>query len=240
MNRNDFFLDTEQAARAGGAIPCTHITRAEKTACKDDPCLLIVPSVFGFDSTFLMHCRRFLSAGLQVYSLDSFWRSCPGALEANDAGIAQAMARMAALDDADCDADVSALASYIRLHHPGVTVIGLGICFGGRPVVRAACDKEIDAVVTWHGVRVGELDERLETLECAAEVHCGSIDAWTPKEECDALEERFRDKPQFKIFVHEGCDHGFTHLNRAAVFQQSAYEAAFNSVIKLAEADCSL
>lgn len=235
MNKTDFFLDTEHSAQAGGAIPCTHITRGDEADSKNDPCLLIVPSVFGFDSTFMMHCRRFVAAGLQVYALDNFWRSCPGPLEASEAGIPQAMARMAALQDADCDSDVSALANYVRAQHPGVKVIGLGICFGGRPIARAACDEEIDAVAAWHGVRIAELGDHLDSLTCAGALHYGAIDAWTPKEECDALRDRFKDRPKLEIFVHEECDHGFTHLNRAAVFNQGAYEAAYNSVVSLAE-----
>lgn len=236
MNKTDFFLDSEHAAQAGGAIPCTHITRSAEADSKNDPCLLIIPSVFGFDSTFMLHCRRFVAAGMQVYALDSFWRSCPGALEADETGVPQAMARMAALGDADCDADVSALANFIRAQHPGGKVVGLGICFGGRPIVRAACDGEVDAVAAWHGVRIGELGDRLDTLDCAGALHFGSIDAWTPKEECEALRERFKDRPQLGILVHEGCDHGFTHLNRAAVFHQDAYEASYNSVVSLAGA----
>ncbi len=234
MNKTDFFLDTEHAAQAGGAIPCTHISRADEESCKNDPCLLIVPSVFGFNSTFMLHCQRFIDKGMQVYSLDSFWRTCPGALEADEAGMPQAMARMAALTDKDCDSDLSALTSYIRALHPGVPVIGLGICFGGRPIVRAACDKEIDSVVAWHGVRICELGDRLQTLDCAGVLHFGSIDAWTPEEDCKALQQRFRNKPHVEIVVHQGCDHGFTHVNRPSVFKQEAYDAAFDSVVKLA------
>ncbi|MEM8498698.1 MAG: dienelactone hydrolase family protein [Pseudomonadota bacterium] len=236
MNKTDFFLETERAAQAGGAIPCTHITHAVEADSQNNPCLLIVPSVFGFDSTFMLHCRRFVAAGLQVYALDSFWRSCPGPLEADESGVPQAMARMAALEDADCDSDVSALANYIRAQHPSVRVIGLGICFGGRPIARAACDKEIDSVVAWHGVRIGELGDRLSTLTCAGALHYGAIDAWTPKEECDVLRDRFKDRPQLEISVHDDCDHGFTHLNRASVFNQNAYETAYRSVVRLAGA----
>ncbi|MFK8018534.1 MAG: dienelactone hydrolase family protein [Pseudomonadales bacterium] len=227
MIREDFNL---RAHSDDGEIPCTVLQNEENNASTN---LVVVPSVFGVDDTFLLHCQRFLDSGFRVYALDSFWRTEPGPLIANEAGIQKAMARMGALNDQDCDCDVSALLDHVRAAHTEQRIIGLGICFGGRPVFRAAIDAKLDGVAAWHGVRIGELASELTKLPCPASLQFGAIDAWTPAEDISAIKQATSNLNGVDIQVHADCDHGFTHLGRAPVFNQAAYDKSYASLLKL-------
>lgn len=236
IQQDDFELATKPASSVQGVVPCAHFN-AGPGLPGDAPCIIVVPSVFGFDSTFLLHARRFVDAGMHVYALDSFWRTLPGPLEADDKGMELALGRMGELSDPDCDHDVSLLTDYVRHKHPGSKLVALGICFGGRPVVRAALDGEVDGVAAWHGVRIDSLEERLPSLSCPASLQFGSIDEWTPLDSItqirQALNTRGDNAPHTEILVHPDCDHGFTHLNRPPVFNQLAYDASMAGLIAL-------
>mgnify|MGYP000628022955 CR=1 FL=1 len=227
MIREDFTLT---ALSNDGNLPCT-LLHNENNETKAN--LVVVPSVFGVDETFLLHCQRFVDSGYRVYTLDSFWRTEPGPLLANEAGREKAMARMAALADSDCDNDVSTLLDHVKDLHPGVRTIGLGICFGGRPIVRAAIDSKLDGVAAWHGVRISELSAELPQLSCPASLQFGAIDAWTPAEDISIIEQATSNLSGIDIQVHADSDHGFTHLGRAPVFNEAAYDKSYASLLQL-------
>lgn len=229
MQHIEFSLDSPLG---DGLIPCSKLS-ADSPAISQ-AALLVVPSVFGVDGTFLLHCERLTAAGFVVYAMDNFWRDIPGPLSFSEANLKLAMQRMANLQDPNCDSDVATVCQYIRREHPNLALIGLGICFGGRPIVKCALEQGLDGVAAWHGVRIDELGKDLAALSNAS-LHFGSVDAWTPTEHISAIMAHITpDKSGVSVHVHDGCDHGFTHLDRPAVFNEAAYQLAFRELCELA------
>lgn len=197
-----------------------------------DAILFVIPSIFGTDSAFEQHTKNLQNLGFSVYAIDSFWRTDAGPLGADQDSSARAFQRLNDCQDHDCDADVSALLRYIRSQHSEQKIIGLGICFGGRPIVRAALDKEIDAVASWHGIRIGEMQERLQTMNCASDLHFGELDQLVPMAEIATITAATKNNVQCKIITHKNCDHGFTHHGRD-VFDADAYDKALQGIATL-------
>jgi carboxymethylenebutenolidase len=213
---------------ADGAIPLHFFPNSDATAV-----LFAVPSIFGADAAFEQHVSLLQAQGFCVYAIDSFWRTDGGPLGSDEVSFTRAFKRMGDSNDDECDADVSAAISFIRERHTQLPIVGLGICFGGRPIMRAALDNELQGVAAWHGIRIGELAMHLPELACPASLHFGDIDDFVPMTEVKAIQEMLAGKKEVEILVYPDCDHGFTHHGRE-VFNEQAYEMSLKGVVSLA------
>lgn len=210
-----------------GAIPLHYYPLSDAKAV-----LFAIPSIFGADAAFEQHVQRLHAHGFCVYAIDSFWRSDGGPLGSDESSFARAFQRMGDSVDEECDQDVSAALDFIKQRHPALAIIGLGICFGGRPIMRAALDGELQGIAAWHGIRIGELALHLSELNCPASLHFGDIDDFVPMTEVKAIQEMLADNTSAQIEIYADCDHGFTHHGRE-VFSEQAYATSLQGVVAL-------
>jgi carboxymethylenebutenolidase len=96
----------------------------------------------------------------------------------------------------------------------------IGFCMGGMQTMKAAATGRFTHAVPFYGMirvpdawRGQKLREPLATAAdvCPTLAFFGSVDAWTPPDDIDALREAWNDRDDCSIVVYEGADHGFVH-----------------------------
>ncbi|MEC8191149.1 MAG: dienelactone hydrolase family protein [Myxococcota bacterium] len=198
---------------------------------KPGPLVVIVPSIFGV-SPDVEHCaNRFSARGALVYAMDPFWRDGNGPLRIPEDG-KRAMARLKRVSDADVLNDLLKLcAAGLGHERCNGKLILLGVCFGGRFVVKASHHVHTDGVAVWHGAGLlPELsNEALANTKVSLDF--GAQDPLIPPAEVAAIQEKMSGSTA-TIRVHDHCGHGFTHWGTERCVPEAA-EAAAKSVLAL-------
>lgn len=199
---------TDSVAVDGGAVP-VHV------AGPDDPSgapgLVVVPSIFGPAPDLLAQMETLADRALTVVA-DPFWHEGAGAVPYGDRDTA--FGRVKKFDFARCASEMAAVIEWTRERCNG-RVAGLGICFGGPYVLRAAADGALAGVVTWHGSRMENALGRAGAITCPLRLHFGEADPISPPEAIDEIRAAFADHPDAEIVVHPGLSHGFSHAGAA-------------------------
>ena len=175
------------------------------------PGLIIFPSIFGVTDELAQHADEIAETGAVVVSFDPFARGDDsGGLGESDRE--RAFARRAGLDFPRATADFRELLAALK-EDPACNgrVIGLGICLGGPFVFNAAADSELDGVVTWHGSRMGSVVGRAGEVKCPVLMDFGDEDPVVPVEELATIESECKAIDDFRMRVHAGAGHGFSH-----------------------------
>ncbi|MBK7154774.1 MAG: dienelactone hydrolase family protein [Sandaracinaceae bacterium] len=193
------------------------------------PWVVFVPSIFGVAPDLRVQMAE-LGDHAQVLAVDPFHHAGGGPLPYTD--FAQAVVRLQQTDLPGFHAELVALLSVLT---PQAPVIGVGICFGGPFVVRAAGAGLLAGVVTWHGSR---LETQLDALRSLAErgvparLHFGDTDAFVPMSTVDTVRAALGDRASESVVVHPGADHGFSHRS-GPKYQAVAERAGLNAVLDL-------
>lgn len=210
-------------------VVATDAPQREPDARAALPWVVIVPSIFGVARDLRVQMAE-LGDHAQVLAVDPFHRAGGGPLPYTD--FPQAVARLQQTDLPGFHAELVALLSVLTQSGP---VIGVGICFGGPFVVRAAGAGLLAGVVTWHGSR---LETQLDALRSMAErgvparLHFGDADAFVPMSTVDAVRAALGERATESVVVHPGADHGFSHRS-GPKYQAVAERAGLNAVLDL-------
>lgn len=175
------------------------------------PGLIVFPSIFGITGELAQHADQIAATGAVVLAFDPFARGDdPGGLE--EADRERAFKRMGGLDVGRVTRDFRELIAALKVD-PACNgrVVGLGICLGGPFVFDAAADSELDGVVTWHGSRMGNAVARAAEVKCPVLMDFGDEDPVVPAEELTRIESACRVIGDFRMRVHPGAGHGFSH-----------------------------
>lgn len=175
------------------------------------PGLMIFPSIFGVTGELAQHVDEIAATGAVVLAFDPFARGDdPGRLEED--GRERAFARMGSLDFARANNDFRELLAALK-DDPACNgrVVGLGICLGAPFTFNAAADHELDGVATWHASRVGSVVHRSAEVKCPVLMDFGDEDPIVPPEELAKIEKECGVIDDFRMRVHPGAGHGFSH-----------------------------
>jgi carboxymethylenebutenolidase len=175
------------------------------------PGLIIFPSIFGITSELAEHADRLAASGSVALVFDPFARSDdPGGLEEGDRD--RAFKRMGSVDFERITLDFRELIAELK-DDPACNgrVLGLGVCLGGPFVFNAAADSELDAIATWHGSRMGSVVKRASEVKCPVLMDFGDADPIAPLEEIAKIEGACAVIQDFRIRIHPGAGHGFSH-----------------------------
>ncbi len=175
------------------------------------PGLIIFPSIFGVTDELAEHADQIAATGAFVVALDPFARSDdPGGL--GEADRERAFKRMGGIDFARVTRDFRELLAALK-QDPACNgrVVGLGICLGGPFVWNAAADAELDGVATWHGSRMGNVVDRAPEVKCPVLMDFGDEDPVVSAEELEKIESACKAIDDFRMRVHPGAGHGFSH-----------------------------
>jgi len=188
----------------GGEVP-VHALGPEDA--RDLPGLVVIPSIFGPAPDLLARLEG-LSDGALVVVVDPFWHAGGGAIPY--ANRDAAFARLRGFDLERCFSETLQVIEWTRARCNG-RVAGLGICFGGPPVLHAAAEGVLGGVVTWHGSRMEKFLERAEQITCPLRLHFGGADPISPPDAIAEMRSAFAGHPDVSFVVHPGLVHGYSH-----------------------------
>ncbi len=199
-----------QVAVDDGAVPVIVVgDEGAVEAGAERPALLCVPSIFGANEDLVEQLASLTDVATAAV-MDPFWTVDPGPIPYSDRQAA--FDRAGRLDRSRVPGDVAAVAGWLADRGNG-RVAGLGICFGGPPVLLGMSAGHLAGVVTWHGSRMEGVLDRLDVPAMSGPLrfHFGDADPITPPEAIDAVTGAFADHGDCRIVVHPGADHGFSH-----------------------------
>ena len=195
------------------------------------PLVVVVPSIFGVTDDVHHYAKLFSAEGALVYAMDPFGRDGKGPLRIPQDGAA-AMARMGQISD-----DL-VLQDLLEVCTRGLAddkcngkLILLGVCFGGRFVLKASQHIQPDGIAVWHGAGLpSELEpERLLATELSLDF--AANDPLIPLSEVDGLRVS-TSQLNASIRVHAKCGHGFTHWGTEKCVRPAA-EIAAEAVVNM-------
>ena len=193
--------------------------------------IVIVPSAFGVAPDLELQMQELSSDASVVVAFDPFFRDGTGVIPYDD--MTKVRQRFAGLDRERTYRDLGAVIAWTRRQAGVERVVVLGICFGGALAFRAAADKLVDGVVTWHGSRMDQCLDRAADVRCPMRLHFGSVDPVVSPEVVEAVRRAFSGRKDVEIVVHEGATHGFSHRAAARVYHPGAEQAGMQALREL-------
>jgi carboxymethylenebutenolidase len=113
----------------------------------------------------------------------------------------------------DADAglrDVDAALSWLRANAAVDGSVGvIGFCFGGSLAYRVACELDSDCAVSYYGVGLESMLDRLDHLACPALFQFGAEDVFVRPDALARIADAFAAKSNVEIEVYEGAGHAF-------------------------------
>ena len=175
--------------------------------------LVVVPDIWGLRELYAQMVDDLAArTGWSVVAIEPFPGQSLGGADDPD-GFDQRSSALRSIDDARLLGDAVAAAELTGCADAGL----IGFCMGGMYALKAAALDRFDAVVgcygmirvpdAWAGPGQGQpLDAVARRGDTAVMAIVGTVDAWTPPADVDALE-----AAGATVVRYEGADHGFVH-----------------------------
>ena len=196
------------------------------------PLIVIVPSIFGIGSDVVEYAKIFSQAGSCVYVMDSFWRESPGPLPIPN-GSSRAMKRMHQVDPENVIGDLMCAIEHGRKESLcNGSVILLGICFGGKFVVKATAQTKIQGLATWHGGDLLSVLHSSDLKKVHIEMDFGETDSLIPLSDVQKIRSSLQYVQNIRIRTHANSGHGFTHMGTMK-YNDNASQQAIHGVLSL-------
>ena len=203
-------------------------------ACGDGPGLLLCQEIFGVTADMRRMADLFAEEGYVVVVPDLFWRLSPRVeLSHDDAGIARALQLSASLDVERALSDIDATVAALRAHPACKGRIGvLGHCLGGRLAVLAAARGGVDCAVSYYGVGIEKVLDRLSAVQVPMVLHYAGADRFVPPAAVEAVRAHVGARADVEIHVYPDVAHGFANPARAS-YDKAAADMAHTRTIAL-------
>jgi len=180
------------------------------------PGILLLHEIFGIAEFARAKARDLAEAGFVVLVPDLFWRIQPGFLAPDtDEGVQQGMAManrfFAEVAPEQTRSDLSAALHHLRAmpEVSGRKVGTLGYCLGGTLAFALAVAADPDALVSYYGSGVAGMLGEADSVRCPALFHFGGSDPFIAGKDVAEVSNRFADRPDAEVVVHEGGGHAF-------------------------------
>jgi carboxymethylenebutenolidase len=180
------------------------------------PGVLLLHEIFGIAEFAKAKARELADAGYVVFVPDVFWRIQPGFLAPDtDEGVQQGMAManrfFAEVPSEQIAADLDAALQHLRglPEVGGRKVAALGYCLGGTLAFAVAVSADPDSLVSYYGSGVPGMLDAAAAITCPALFHFGGSDPFISREAIADVQQRFADRPDVEVVVHEGAGHAF-------------------------------
>ena len=189
------------------------------------PLVVVVPSIFGIGSDVVEYAKTFSESGALVYVMDSFWREDSGSLPIPD-GTSRAMKRMHQVDPENVVGDLICAVTHGRKQPLcNGSVILLGICFGGRFVIKATSSIKIQGLATWHGGGLLSVLHSSDLENVHVEMDFGETDSLIPLSDVQEIRNSLQYVQNIHIRTHANSGHGFTHTDTVKFNDKAARHA---------------
>ncbi|MGH8998855.1 MAG: dienelactone hydrolase family protein [Acidimicrobiia bacterium] len=198
----------------GTPVRCLH-ARPVGTALAG---LVVAPDLAGLRPLYEDICRRLASHGFAVCAVEYFSRleSAAGTHLDLDARLARAPQLYDEVILEDLAEAADHLAAVDHVHGASV----LGFCNGGAYALKAAATGRFERSVAFYGMvrtppqwRGGGQHDALDGLAsaCPTLAIFGDADTWVPPEDVEAVRAAFAGRPDHRVVVYRGAEHGFAH-----------------------------
>jgi carboxymethylenebutenolidase len=208
----------------GGTMPCLLARPADGVRA---PAVLVIQEAFGLNPHIRDVTQRVAAEGYVALAPDLYWRGGKGRTVGYHQ-LAEAIALMQSLSDADIVADVRSALGYlegeafVRPDRIGIT----GFCMGGRVSYLAACEvpEKIKACAPFYGGGIPV--EKTASLKAPVLAFFGEDDGFIPLDGVERLKaELARLGKQAEVVVYPGAGHGFFCNERDSYRADAARDA---------------
>lgn len=173
--------------------------------------LLVLPEIYNSNDHIRAVADGFAAEGFLALAPDVFWRLAPDTyLPYTPDGQEKARALNRRLDvDALID-DLGACIAALKTRPECTGRIGAtGFCLGGKLAYLCAARHDVDAAVSYYGVKIDAYLDEADKLTCPTILHFAENDSRVPPEAVAAISARFEGRANVAIHIYEGAEHGF-------------------------------
>jgi carboxymethylenebutenolidase len=213
------------------------------------PAVIVYMEIFGVNAHIRDVTERVAGEGYVAIAPDYFHRTGPGIeLGSDDAGMAEGMKLLGALQADEMIADANATLAYLRAR-PDVRedrIGAMGFCIGGHMTYLTACTTDIQVSVPFYGGGIaapqgpgGAVSTVSRTPGIKGAMLCffGGQDALIPPDQVDAIRKAIKDAGvRGEVVVYDEADHGF-NCNKRATYNEEASKDAWQRVMSLFAAE---
>ncbi|MGH9291683.1 MAG: dienelactone hydrolase family protein [Acidimicrobiales bacterium] len=206
---------TETVTASDGGTFATHLTLPD---AGEGPGILLLQEIFGVNDFLLGKAGELARAGYVVSCPDVFWRVQPGVSLPHDAAsLQEAFGLMSRYSDevpqetkvADLLAALSELQGTAEVNRG---VAAMGYCLGGMLAYLVAAHGDVDALVSYYGSGIADMLDISGGVACPVLFQFGGSDPYIAREQIDAIESCFKDRPDVEVRVEPGAGHAFENL----------------------------
>jgi carboxymethylenebutenolidase len=192
------------------------------------PGLVMIPEIFGVNSSLLDMADEFARQGFVVLALDIFWRLQPNVnlgYVPEDFKVARELHTR--FDYPSGVRDMQAGIDYLRQHPACTRKVGVvGYCLGGTMAYLAASRTEADAAAGYYGTRIDKFLDDGPKISKPLILHLGRLDHRTPPPIMAAILAAVSGNNNVEPFVYENAHHGFANHTRPDVYDAEATRTA--------------
>jgi carboxymethylenebutenolidase len=192
------------------------------------PGLVMIPEIFGINTSLLDMAENFARHGFVVLALDIFWRLQPGVnLGYRPEEFKVARELHARFDYANGIRDMQAGIDALRRQPACTKKVGVvGYCLGGTMAYLAASRTDTNAAVAYYGTRIDSYLGDGPKISRPLILHLGRLDHRTPPPVMSAILAAAAGNENVEPFIYENAHHGFANHTRPDVYDPEATQAA--------------
>ena len=213
------------------------------------PAVIVYMEIFGVNSHIRDVTERVAAEGYVAIAPDYFHRTGPGVeLAYDDAGMAEGMKLLGALQAGEMVADAEATLAYLRGRSDvrADRIGAMGFCIGGHMTYLTACATDVQASASFYGGGIaapqgpgGGPSTLSRTPGIKGAILClfGGQDAMIPADQVEAVRNAIADAGvRGEVVVYDDADHGF-HCDQRDSYNAAAAQDAWQRVTALFDAE---
>ena len=180
--------------------------------------VIVIQEIFGVNAPLRAACDMVADMGFTAVAPDLFWRLGDGIdLDSqNQSSFQEALALLNRFDQSAGIADLKAAVAFAR-SLPGTNgkVGTIGFCLGGRLAMMMAQHSDADINVSYYGVGLDTLLDRLDAIHAPLLLHVAGEDGFFPPAGRAALLNAVAGHPNIQAWNYPGADHAFARVGGA-------------------------
>lgn len=189
--------------------------------------VVILHEIFGVNANMRSVADALAAAGFNAIVPDLFWRQQPGVQLDPERDRERATELMKGLDVGLAVSDALLAADHLRtLGRSNGKIGAVGYCLGGKLAYLLSADERIDAAVSYYGVGIHGVLDRIGDVRCPLLLHVAEDDHLCPPDAQDEIERAAAGlSDRICVVRYPGVGHAFARRGSPAFHRESANRA---------------